>query len=51
MENTKAFYDLQEALAQSGCPLCRLLEERAEQYLDNLLWENVNDPGMRQAVR
>ncbi len=51
MESTKAFYDLQEALVQSGCPLCRLRKERAEQYLDNLLWENVNDPGIRQAIR
>ncbi len=50
-DNTRALHDLREALSQSGCPVCRLVERDTGRYLDNLLWENVNDPGLRREVR
>jgi hypothetical protein len=50
-ENTRALYDLREALNQPGCPVCRLVERDTWQYLDYLLWENVNDPGLRREIR
>ncbi len=50
-ENTRALHDLREALAEPGCPACRLVERDTGRYLDNLLWENVNDPSLRQEVR
>ncbi|MCX7855742.1 MAG: DUF6062 family protein, partial [Anaerolineae bacterium] len=50
-ENTRALHDLREALSQPGCPVCRLVERDTGRYLDNLLWENVNDPGLRQEIR
>jgi hypothetical protein len=48
---TMSFYDLRDALALSGCPVCRLIAKATDRYLDNVLWENVNDPGMRNKVR
>lgn len=38
---------LQHAMRQPGCPLCRLQQEAEARYLENLLWENVNDPATR----
>jgi hypothetical protein len=46
-----SFYDLRDALAQPGCVVCRLKVEASERYLDGLLWENVNDPGVRHDLR
>ncbi len=48
---SRAYHDLLEALSQEGCPLCRLGQCVAEQYLDRLLYENVNDPGLRERIR
>lgn len=46
-----AFYELRDAFARPGCPLCRLEMRVAERYLDFLLWERVNDPDLRQNLR
>jgi len=51
MNRTMTFYDLRDALAEPGCPVCRLASRAAERYLDGLLWESVNDPGLRHRVR
>jgi len=45
------FYDLLEALAEPGCPLCSLVARTRWRYLDNLAYENVNDPGVREKLR
>jgi hypothetical protein len=39
--------DLKRALAQEGCPICRLRAEAEERYLGHVLWENVNDLATR----
>lgn len=45
------FYaEIREALGQAGCPVCRLLSRDAERYLDSVLWELVNDPGVRDEL-
>jgi hypothetical protein len=41
------YRDIRLALDQPGCPFCRLLTQRADRYLDAVLWELVNDPGVR----
>ncbi|MBI4589918.1 MAG: hypothetical protein HY725_13870 [Candidatus Rokubacteria bacterium] len=46
-----SFFRLIEACAHEGCPVCRCLREDAVQYLDALLYERVNDPGTRAALR
>ncbi len=35
---------VQEAFAEPGCPLCRLLSQKERRSLESLLWEQVNDP-------
>lgn len=42
-----ATLDLWESLRQPGCPICRTRERSERRYAANLLWENVNDPGVR----
>jgi len=51
MSRTKSYYDLRAALTQPGCPVCRLTASDTERYLDGLLWESVNDPGVRHTIR
>lgn len=51
MDRTMIFYELGDALAQPGCAICRLNAGTAEQFVDGLLWENVNDPGVRARIR
>lgn len=45
-----AYYKLLEALKEPGCPICRLGRANVEAYLENLLYENVNDPGVRENI-
>lgn len=42
-----ATLDLWESLRQPGCPICRVQEKSEGRYASNLLWENVNEPGVR----
>jgi hypothetical protein len=49
--HARAYHELLEALSQEGCPICRLGWRVAERYLDGLLYENVNDPGVREGLR
>ncbi|MGQ9568349.1 MAG: DUF6062 family protein [Anaerolineae bacterium] len=51
MERKISFHDLREALAQPGCALCRLEARTADQVVEAILWEQVNDPGLRRRVR
>ncbi|MHB1355402.1 MAG: DUF6062 family protein [Anaerolineae bacterium] len=51
MSRTKGFYDLRDALALSGCPMCRVTRHAVDLYLDGLIYEKVNDPGIRSALR
>jgi hypothetical protein len=51
MSRTMSFYDLRDALALPGCAICHLKAGATDHYLESLLWENVNDPGMRRSIR
>jgi hypothetical protein len=51
MGRTMSFYDLRDALAQPDCAVCRLKAGAANQYLEGLLWENINDPDVRHNIR
>jgi hypothetical protein len=46
-----SFFDLRDALAQPDCVVCRMTHRAADQYLDSLLWESVNDPEVRHIIR
>ena len=41
---------LERACEQEGCPLCRLARAQERRWLWMLLWENVNDPGVRDRI-
>ncbi len=49
--HSRAYHELLEALSQEGCPICRLGRRIAVQHLDRLLYESVNDPGVRERIR
>lgn len=54
MENktgrTKSYYDLRDALPLPGCPVCRLRASATDHMLDGIIYENVNDPGLRSRI-
>jgi hypothetical protein len=51
MSPTMSFYDLRDALASPGCAICHLKARAVDHYLESLLWESVNDPGVRYSIR
>jgi len=46
-----SYHELREALSEPGCALCRLRECAVARYLQGLLYESVNDPGVRERLR
>jgi hypothetical protein len=44
------YHAVLEACRQPGCPLCRLADQWVGRYLDGLMYENVNDPGLRETL-
>ena len=44
MSTPLSLYDLVEAFAQPGCPVCQLLQRDVRRFLGNLLYEGVSDP-------
>lgn len=50
MESIPYYQDILEAFGRPGCPICRLLAASTERYLDSVLWELVNDPGVREEL-
>jgi len=45
------FFELQKASEKPGCPLCRIVSDRAHRYIDNTLFEHVSDRGFRALHR
>jgi hypothetical protein len=45
------YHDLLSDLEHPGCPVCRSVARHAARYLEELLWESVNDPYMRPRLR
>lgn len=44
------FVKVQEALAQGGCPICRIGHDSGRRFLWGFLYERVNDPYSREEV-
>jgi hypothetical protein len=51
MQKDTRYFDLIEACAEPGCPLCRLSLKLVRRYVDSILYEYVNDPGVRAEFR
>lgn len=47
MSKPLGYFDIKDALAQNGCPVCRLEARAADSAIDTLLWESVNDVSTR----
>lgn len=45
------FFELLEAQAKPGCPICRLVYKATDRYLDSLLYEAVLDPAVRAKLK
>ncbi len=43
-------WDLERALAEPGCAICRLAQQGVLRFFDGLLYENANDAAIRQRV-
>jgi hypothetical protein len=42
--------NLLEAMGKPGCPICRATNQGAARALEAFLWENVNEPDVRQGI-
>ncbi len=49
--NSMSYFELRDAFRAEGCAICGLLLKWTRAYLDSLLYEHVNDPGVRVQLR
>jgi hypothetical protein len=42
--------NLLDAMQQPGCPICRLFRQASRRAVESFLWENVNEPDVRQGI-
>jgi hypothetical protein len=45
------FIELQKACEKSSCPLCTIISERAERFIDGMLFEHISDRVFRKGYR
>ena len=45
------FFELQKASEKPGCPLCRIIRDRAHRYIDNTLFEHISNRAFRALYR
>ena len=45
------FFEFQKAAEKKGCPICVIVSERAEMYIDNMLFEHISDRPFRALHR
>jgi hypothetical protein len=45
------FFELEKASGKEGCPLCRIVSDRADKYIDNTLFEHITNRGFRALYR
>lgn len=45
------YFELLDAQAKAGCPICRLIYKSTGRYLDSLLYEAVLDPDVRAKLK
>jgi hypothetical protein len=49
-EKHMPFYELEDALNKKECPICYLSERSVKRYIDDLLYEKVNDVGVAREL-
>jgi len=45
-----AVNNLMDAMQKPGCPACRIFRQASARALESFLWENVNEPDVRQGI-
>lgn len=45
------FFEFQKAAEKPGCPICRIVSDRANRYIDNTLFEHITNRGFRALYR
>ncbi len=45
------YFALQKACEKKGCPLCSIIEERIDRYIDGMLFEHISDRTFRAQYR
>jgi len=50
-EKFTSYYNLLDAFTQKGCPVCQWVKKTVQHYLDGLLYEQVNDPEVREELQ
>lgn len=50
-ETTATFADLRGYLSQPGCAICSCVGQSRRRFLEDLMYENVNDVGLRDRLR
>jgi hypothetical protein len=51
MSKHSGYYELRDALQETGCAICRLGDKAVTRYLDGLVYENVNDYQVRSELK
>jgi hypothetical protein len=46
-----SYFELLKIFSKEGCPICLSTNKLIDEYFDNLLYENVNDPFLRTKIR
>jgi hypothetical protein len=50
MEKHQTYFNLFDAFKEKGCPFCFLIQKVIHNAMDSLLYEQVNDPGVRKDI-
>jgi len=45
------YFSFLDALKEQGCPVCYLVKKATHKFMDDFLYESVNDPGLRQEIK
>jgi len=51
MEKHEPYFNLLDALKEAGCPVCFLVKKNIHKFMDDFLYEGVNDPGLRKEIK
>ncbi len=50
-ERHTLYFNFLDALKEQGCPICFLIRGNARKFMEDFLYESVNDPGLRQEIK
>ncbi len=51
VDKHQTYFNLMDALKEAGCPICFLVKKSIHKLMDDFLYEQVNDPGVRSETR